>query len=94
MDTSAYENLVFEAYLPPEIRGVEYMRNSHYIKLTYQDKSTVKLYAKPVQQGKCPKCDFTIYTETYLEDMACPKCQSIMEWTWGEARVSFIPGEK
>lgn len=83
-----------ETSLPDEINAFQYVKNSHYIKMQDNEKREIKLCAKQVMRGECPKCRYSYYTEMPPQDEHCPRCLTAMTWAWGRAQISFIPEDE
>jgi len=88
------KEITLEIALPAKVLAVHYVKNSHFIKLTDDKRREIKLWAKQILRGECPKCKFVFYTETPLQGGTCPRCQAAMQWAWGTEQLSFIPEEE
>ena len=86
--------MLIETNLPEQIHGFQYVKNSHYIRLTDDKKREIKLYAKKILRGECPQCKLALYSDGELAGMKCPRCQTPMRWVWGKEQLSFIPDEE
>lgn len=80
-----------ETNLPPCIHSFEYVKNSHYVKLTDNDGCSTKLSARDIIQYTCKDCDGEFWMGTNTASM-CPNCMSTnLQKDWVELQLSFIP---
>jgi RNA polymerase subunit RPABC4/transcription elongation factor Spt4 len=80
-----------ETQLPSTFHSFEYVKNSHFIRLTDDDGNSTKLNAKDIIQFTCNKCKNVFWMGTN-QASNCPTCLSNeLNRDWVNLQLSFIP---
>ena len=84
----------FEVNLHEDVRGCEYVKNHHYIKLT--DKNGNKLILNPISMVKytCVACNHIFFAEFNSGGASCPFCIGETEAQWGSMQLCFVPEDE
>lgn len=80
-----------ETDLPASCHSFEYVKNSHYIKLTDDDGNATKLVATSLRRGSCKTCHAVVYMESNHGSGRCPTCGGEIAWQWGSLQLCFVP---
>lgn len=81
----------FETNVTEVVRGVAYVTNHHYVKLTDKDNKSSTCFARGLLRCACTRCHETFYVETNLGSMTCPHCGGDARTVWGRMQLSFVP---
>ena len=85
-------NFTIKADLPPEVHGVCYTKNHHFLELTDALGRKIKLNATGLVQYICRSCQFMCLTPSNNGELFCPGCkQSLMDPQWTRVQLSFVP---
>ena len=80
-----------EAKLPHDVHSMEYVKNSHYLKLTDDDGNSTKLDARHIIQFTCKECKNVFWMGTN-QVSCCPSCKGTkIDKDWVDLQLSFIP---
>lgn len=86
--------VAFSTNLPanPDVKGVRYVKNHHYVEVELDDGTKHRCMAKARMRCRCPACEAVFEVESNLGIMCCPHCGAHpVEEQWGESQLCFLP---
>ena len=94
MNASA-EIVEFRCGLPPSVKGIQYMKNHHWVEVTTKDGKKHFLPASMVVLYECCRCSSKLLMFSNVGEICCPNtlCGGFCSATWGEPMLSFLPEE-
>lgn len=78
------------AVLPPNVKGLRYVKNHHFIELEDSKGNKIKLNASGILVGLCADCNTTVFALHNAGLMACTHCSGRVKWAWSKPQLSFI----